>query len=54
MRTRMETGAPLALAAIPLLILAAVTVSDAAGGSTRPKTWTWSFQADTLGQEPQR
>lgn len=47
-----------ALVAASLLLLTALPFalepSGAASRSGRsPKTWTWTFQADTLGQEPQ-
>lgn len=54
MRARVRIGVPLVLlATIALAMFLVLPSSDAAGGSTRVKTWTWSFQADTLGQEPQ-
>jgi hypothetical protein len=53
-RALARTGVPfLLLAAIPAAILILFPAADATGRSTRPKTWTWSFQADTLGREPQ-
>ncbi|HET9252930.1 MAG TPA: hypothetical protein VFP58_12525 [Candidatus Eisenbacteria bacterium] len=54
MRTRIRTGTTLAvLAAIPVALLVALPSPAAAGRTSKPKTWTWSFQADTLGREPQ-
>ena len=54
MKALTRTGAPLLfLAVTSAAILICLPASDAAGRSPRPKTWTWSFQADTLGQEPQ-
>lgn len=52
--TRARTGASLLLvAAIPAAVLAGFPARDAEPRAARVKTWTWSFEADTLGQEPQ-
>ena len=54
MSARARSGAPLFLiAAIAAALFAFVPPQDASGRSAKPKTWTWSFQTDTLGQEPQ-
>lgn len=54
MSARAGTGATLVLvASITAAILMAVPAPEAAGRTARTKTWTWSFQADTLGQEPE-
>lgn len=47
----LRAGAPLLLACATLVALQA---RDASGRAARGvKTWSWTFQADTLGQEPQ-
>ena len=54
MTARARSGAPLSfLAAIAALLFAFAPPHVAAGRTAKPKTWTWTFQADTLGQEPQ-
>lgn len=46
----LRAGAPLVLGGT---LLVALQAPDASGRSARVKTWTWTFQADTLGREPQ-
>jgi len=50
LRSRVGTGAALLL--ISILPLALHASADGRSGRST-KTWTWTFQADTLGQEPQ-
>jgi hypothetical protein len=52
LRSRFAVPAALFLLAISMLPFALRT-TDAASRPARVKTWTWTFQADTLGQEPQ-
>ena len=34
------------------LVLAAAMSQTTAGAATRQKSWSWTFEADTLGKEP--